>query len=43
MINDFEYIFNKWSEKIEGTLDEDDQARTQDKDAGPMVELEYWK
>ena len=43
MISDFEYIFNKWSEKIEQELDTADSAATKDKDAGPMVELEYWK
>ena len=43
MISDFEYIFNKWSEKIEQTLEEAEGAATKDKDSGPMVELEYWK
>ena len=44
MISDFEYIFNKWSEKIEGELDATDGSNaTKEKDAGPMVELEYWK
>ena len=43
MINDFENIFNKWSEKIEQTLEEADNSNTKDKEAGPMVELEYWK
>jgi dynein heavy chain len=43
MISDFEYIFNKWSEKIEGELDSSDSNAAKDKDAGPMIELEYWK
>ena len=43
MINDFENIFNRWSEKIEQTLEEADNSSTKDKEAGPMVELEYWK
>ena len=43
MIGDFEYIFNKWSEKIEQELDSTNSSVTKDKDAGPMIELEYWK
>jgi len=44
MINDFEKIFNQWSEKIDSTLEE--VEREQDKisnDAHPRQELEYWK
>jgi len=43
MIADFERIFNEWSEKIEQTLEEADQERKEDKDAGPRQELEHWK
>jgi len=44
MINDFERIFNQWSDKIEATLaDADTDTSSKDKDAGPRVELEYWK
>jgi len=43
MITDFEKIFNEWSEKIEQTLEEADQEKKEDKEAGPRQELEYWK
>jgi hypothetical protein len=43
MIAAFEDIFNQWSEKIEATLEEAEATSTVDKDAGPMMELEYWK
>ena len=43
MINDFEKIFNEWSEKIEMTLEEADSEKKEDKEAGPRYELEYWK
>jgi dynein heavy chain len=43
MLNDFEKIFNEWSEKIEQTLEEAEAERKDDKDAGPRQELEYWK
>lgn len=43
MINDFEKIFNEWSEKIEITLEEADSEKKEDKEAGPRYELEYWK
>lgn len=35
-------IFQKWSEKIEGVLEESTGERN-DKDDGPRDELEYWK
>ena len=43
MINDFEKIFNEWSEKIEQTLEEAESEKKDDKEAGPRQELEYWK
>ena len=43
MISAFEDIFNQWSEKIEATLEEAEASSKVDKDAGPMMELEYWK
>jgi dynein heavy chain len=43
MINDFERIFNEWSDKIEQTLEEAEAERKEEKDAGPRQELEYWK
>ena len=42
MITAFEEIFNQWSDKIEVTLEEAETS-TVEKDAGPMMELEYWK
>lgn len=35
MINDFEKIFNEWSEKIEQTLEEAESEKKDDKEAGP--------
>ena len=43
MINDFEKIFGEWSDKIELTLEEADAEKSNDKEAGPRQELEYWK
>jgi dynein heavy chain, axonemal len=43
MLNDFEKIFNEWSEKIEQTLEEAEAEKKEDKEAGPRQELEYWK
>ena len=43
MIQAFEDIFNQWSERIEATLEEAEASSSVDKDAGPMMELEYWK
>jgi dynein heavy chain len=43
MISEFEAVFSRWSEHIEQTLEEADQEKKQDKDAGPRQELEYWK
>ena len=35
MLNDFEKIFNEWSEKIETTLEEAENEKKDDKEAGP--------
>jgi small-conductance mechanosensitive channel len=35
MIQDFEKIFNEWSEKIEQALEEADADKKDDKEAGP--------
>jgi dynein heavy chain len=43
MLNEFEKIFNEWSEKIERTLEETEAEKKEDKEAGPRQELEFWK
>lgn len=45
MIADFERVFNDWSEKIESCLEEAESQdnKTQDKEAGPRQEIEYWR
>ena len=43
MLNDFERIFNDWSEKIEAALEETESERKEDKEAGPRNEIEYWR
>jgi dynein heavy chain len=43
MLNDFERIFNDWSEKIEAALEETESERKEDKEAGPRIEIEYWR
>lgn len=43
MIQDFERIFNEWSEKIEAALEETESERKEDKEAGPRNEIEYWR
>lgn len=43
MIASFEKIFNDWSDKIEVTLEETEAERKDEKEAGPRVELDYWK
>jgi dynein heavy chain len=43
MILAFERLFNKWQEKIEAALAEADAEKNNQRDAGPMMELEYWK
>jgi dynein heavy chain len=43
MILEFERVFNRWQEKIEATLAEADAEPNNQRDAGPMMELEYWK
>jgi hypothetical protein len=35
MVADFSVIFSEWSEKIEQTLDEAEQEKKEDKEAGP--------
>jgi len=43
MINEFETIFAQWSEKIEAALEETENERKEDKEAGPRNEIEYWR
>jgi dynein heavy chain len=43
MINEFETIFAQWSEKIEAALEETENERKDDKEAGPRNEIEYWR
>ena len=43
MINEFETIFAQWSEKIEAALEETENERKEDKEAGPRIEIEYWR
>ena len=43
MLNDFERIFNDWSEKIEAAIEETESERKEDKEAGPRNEIEYWR
>lgn len=43
MISDFFETFEKWSDKIEATLEEADAEKKDDKDAGPRQEIDYWK
>jgi len=43
MLNDFERIFNDWSEKIEAAIEETESERKDDKEAGPRNEIEYWR
>jgi dynein heavy chain len=43
MIEEFNKIFNAWSEKIQEALEGADAERKDEKDAGPKQELDYWK
>ena len=43
MIADFERIFNEWSEKIEAAIEETESERKEEKEAGPRIEIEYWR
>jgi hypothetical protein len=43
MINEFETIFAQWSYKIEAALEETENDRKEDKEAGPRNEIEYWR
>ncbi len=43
MIADFERIFNDWCDKIDEAIRQHENDRKDDKDAGPRVEIEYWR
>ena len=43
MISDFEKIFNEWSDQISAALEDADNEKKQEKEAGPKQELDYWK
>jgi dynein heavy chain len=43
MIDEFERLFNGWNEKIEQSLEAAESEMKDEKDAGPMQELLYWK
>jgi dynein heavy chain len=43
MIDEFEKLFNGWNEKIEQSLEAAESEMKDEKDAGPMQELLYWK
>ena len=43
MIEHFERIFSDWTKKIEKHIDEAESQKIEEKDAGPIKELEYWR
>lgn len=43
MIADFERLFNDWSEKIAAAIEETENERKEDKEAGPRNEIEFWR
>lgn len=43
MINEFERIFNEWSERIHSALEVADSETPNSKNDGPKQELDYWK
>ena len=43
MINDFEKLFNKWSEQIAEALDGTEKVEKKDEKSDPRQELDYWK
>tara|TARA_B110001450_G_scaffold255410_1_gene282888 strand:+ start:809 stop:1396 length:588 start_codon:yes stop_codon:yes gene_type:complete len=43
MINDFEKLFNKWSETIATSLDGTEKVEKKDDKSDPRQELDYWK
>jgi hypothetical protein len=43
MINDFEKLFNKWSEQIAEALDGTEKVEKKDGNSDPKQELDYWK
>lgn len=43
MINDFEKLFNKWSETIAASLDGTEKVEKKDDKSDPRQELDYWK
>tara|TARA_B110000285_G_C15081266_1_gene593631 strand:+ start:653 stop:1162 length:510 start_codon:yes stop_codon:yes gene_type:complete len=43
MINEFEKLFNKWSEQIAEALDGTEKEVKKDEKSDPRQELDYWK
>jgi hypothetical protein len=43
MINDFEKLFNKWSDQIASALDGTEKEVKKDDKSDPRQELDYWK
>jgi len=43
MINDFEKLFNKWSEQIATALDGTEKVEKKDDKSDPRQELDFWK
>ena len=43
MINDFEKLFNKWSDQIATALDGTEKEVKKDDKSDPRQELDYWK
>ena len=44
MLDDFQRIFNDWSEKIEAALEQTESGeKNPEKDPGPRQEIEYWR
>jgi dynein heavy chain len=43
MLSDFERIFTQWYFTIEASLEDEEKEKTNDKEAHPKQELEYWR